>query len=103
MSNKGLASHMTRFPLRGGNWNNLGNCGLAALNLNNSRANANSNIGFRPASDHFRGPEAAQPRLCRQRPIERMPDPRLTAKNHHASRARYLRGSLRDQNTIEEE
>jgi hypothetical protein len=53
MSNRGLVLNMTRFPLRGGNWNNAGNAGLAALNLNNSRANANSNIGFRPASDQI--------------------------------------------------
>lgn len=42
---------MMRFPIRGGNWNNGANAGLGALNLNNSRANANSNIGFRPALD----------------------------------------------------
>lgn len=42
---------MKRFPLRGGNWNNGANAGLGYLNLNNSRVNANSNIGFRPASD----------------------------------------------------
>jgi len=53
MSNRGLVLNMTRFPIRGGNWNNAGNAGLAALNLNNSRANANSNIGFRPASDQI--------------------------------------------------
>ena len=44
----------TRFPLRGGNWNNGANAGIGALNLNNSRANANSNIGFRPALDDAR-------------------------------------------------
>lgn len=38
-----------RLPIRGGNWNNGANAGLAALNLNNSRANTNTNIGFRPA------------------------------------------------------
>lgn len=42
---------MKRFPLRGGNWNNGANAGLGYLNLNNSRANSNSNIGFRPALD----------------------------------------------------
>lgn len=41
---------MKRFPLRGGNWNNGANAGLGYLNLNNSRVNSNSNIGFRPAS-----------------------------------------------------
>lgn len=38
-----------RLPIRGGNWNNGSNAGVFALNLNNSRSNANSNIGFRPA------------------------------------------------------
>lgn len=31
----------------GGNWNNAANAGLFALNLNNDRGNANTNIGFR--------------------------------------------------------
>ena len=31
----------------GGNWNNAANAGLFALNLNNERSNANTNIGFR--------------------------------------------------------
>lgn len=39
----------TRLGLRGGNWNNSSNAGLAALNLNNSRGNSNTNIGGRPA------------------------------------------------------
>jgi retron-type reverse transcriptase len=43
-----------RLPLRGGNWNNGSNAGLGALNLNNPRSNANSNIGFRPAPDNAR-------------------------------------------------
>jgi len=43
-----------RFPIRGGNWNNGSNAGLGALNLNNGRLNANSSIGFRPASDDAR-------------------------------------------------
>ncbi|MCU8190152.1 RNA-directed DNA polymerase [Vibrio vulnificus] len=43
-----------RFPIRGGNWNNGSNAGLGALNLNNARSNANSNIGFRPALDNAR-------------------------------------------------
>lgn len=38
---------MQRLPYRGGNWNNAGNAGLAALNLNNARSNRNTNIGFR--------------------------------------------------------
>lgn len=41
-------------PIRGGNWNNGVNAGLGALNLNNSRSNSNSNIGFRPALDYAR-------------------------------------------------
>ena len=44
---KGCA--LQRLPIRGGNWNNAANSGVFALNLNNARSNANSNIGFRPA------------------------------------------------------
>jgi len=40
---------MNSLPIRGGNWNNQGNAGPFALNLNNPRSNSNSNIGFRPA------------------------------------------------------
>jgi len=43
-----------RMPIRGGNWNNGSNAGLGALNLNNARSNANSNIGFRPALENAR-------------------------------------------------
>jgi len=39
-----------RLPIRGGNWNNGSRAGAFALNLNNARSNANTNIGFRPAS-----------------------------------------------------
>ena len=39
-----------RLPIRGGNWNNGSQAGVFALNLNNARSNANTNIGFRPAS-----------------------------------------------------
>ncbi len=42
-------------PFRGGNRNNGANAGLAALNLNNERTNANSNIGFRPRSQLLSG------------------------------------------------
>ena len=42
-------------PIRGGNRNNGGNAGLAALNLNNERTNANTNIGFRPRSQLLSG------------------------------------------------
>jgi hypothetical protein len=34
-------------PIRGGNWNNGSNAGVFALNLNNSSANSNINVGFR--------------------------------------------------------
>ena len=44
-----MGSDIMRLPYRGGNWNNGANAGLAALNLNNSRVNTNTNIGFRPA------------------------------------------------------
>jgi len=40
---------LERLPIRGGNWNNGSNAGVFALNLNNPRSNASSNIGFRPA------------------------------------------------------
>ena len=34
-----------RIPIRFGNWNNAGDDGVAALNLNNLRSNVNTNIG----------------------------------------------------------
>jgi hypothetical protein len=46
---KGYGCHGLRFPLRGGAWNNGAAAGLGALNLNDRRANLNSNVGFRPA------------------------------------------------------
>ena len=36
-------------PLRGGNWDNASRSGVFALNLNESRANSNHNVGFRAA------------------------------------------------------
>jgi len=45
---------MTGFPRRGGYWYHGSNAGLGALNLNSSRTNSNSNIGFRPALDAAR-------------------------------------------------
>jgi len=44
-----MADKTRRLPIRGGNWNNGANAGLAALNLNNRRSNSNNNVGFRPA------------------------------------------------------
>lgn len=38
-----------RLPIRGGNWNGGSNAGLAALSLFNTRTNAVSGFGFRPA------------------------------------------------------
>ena len=38
-----------RLPYRGGAWNSGADAGLAALVLNNSRVNTDTNIGFRPA------------------------------------------------------
>ena len=38
---------------RGGNWNNGANAGVFYLNGNNSRSNANTNIGFRAACVRF--------------------------------------------------
>jgi retron-type reverse transcriptase len=49
----------------GGAWNNGGNAGLGALNLNNAASNANSNIGARPANDAGQKPH--DPRVCGQR------------------------------------
>lgn len=57
-----------RFPLRGGNWNNGANAGLGALNLNNERTYANSNIGFRPALDNAR---SKHPKGCCQCSFEK--------------------------------
>lgn len=36
--------------ISGGTWNNGGNAGVWALNLNNVRSNANDNVGFRADS-----------------------------------------------------
>ena len=49
MEEKRTANALKRLSIRGGNWNNSSNAGLAALNLNNARSNVNSSIGFRPA------------------------------------------------------
>ena len=38
-----------RVPNCGGNWNNGSNNGVFYVNLNNSRGNSNTNIGFRSA------------------------------------------------------
>ncbi len=37
-------------PIRGGNWNNAAAAGVFTLNCNNTRTNANNNIGARPDS-----------------------------------------------------
>jgi hypothetical protein len=42
-------AELWRVPIRGGNWSNGANAGLAYLNLNNVRSNVNNNIGLRPA------------------------------------------------------
>ena len=57
-----MGSDIMRLPYRGGNWNNGADAGLAAVNLNNSRANTNTNIGFRPAfgSRQKAAPQGAQ-------------------------------------------
>ena len=39
---------MKRLPFRGGDWNLAATSGVFALNLNNVRSNANTNIGARP-------------------------------------------------------
>ena len=69
---------MKRIPIRGGNWNNGSNAGVAALNLNNLRSNSNNNIGFRPAltshqmprvyglADSVQGKRRRAPSPCRE-------------------------------------
>lgn len=42
-------AEILRLPIAGGNWNNGANAGVFYLNLNNTRTNSNSNIGFRSA------------------------------------------------------
>lgn len=37
------------YVYRGGNWNNTSNAGVFNFNANNTRANADNNIGFRSA------------------------------------------------------
>jgi hypothetical protein len=44
-----LRNYGERIPLAGGYWNLTSSAGLSALNLNNDRSCAISNIGFRPA------------------------------------------------------
>ena len=53
-----------RLPIRGGNWWNGGNAGLAALNLLNPRGNRNWSVGARPASRTARCAVATATRLC---------------------------------------
>lgn len=70
-------------PIVGGNWNNGVNAGVWALNLNNSRGNANNNVGFRADSiprprtrrreggikgDVFRLAGTAAKSVCRRHP-----------------------------------
>ena len=69
------------FPLRGGNYNNAAAAGLGALNLNNLRANVNSNVGFRPAlplsqkSGLYGGLSSAEGKRSR------VPSPRVSGEN----------------------
>lgn len=44
-------------PIAGGNWNNASDAGVWALNLNNSRSNSNTNVGFRADSETPRTPD----------------------------------------------
>jgi len=48
-ANNTNAPSFEALPLRGGNWNNTSNAGLAALYLNNQRSYVASILGFRPA------------------------------------------------------
>ena len=45
----------SRLPIAGGNWRNTSNAGVFYLNLNNTRSNSNSNIGFRSALPSYAG------------------------------------------------
>ena len=45
-------------PISGGNWNNAGNAGVWALNLNNVRSNSNNNVSFRADSVSLRTAKA---------------------------------------------
>ncbi len=44
---QGFSQGQDYVALRGGNWNNGGNAGVFALNLNNAPSNSNNNVGFR--------------------------------------------------------
>lgn len=57
-SRRNRADALHRLPYRGGNWNNGAIAGVFALNLNNPRSNANTNIGARPALVQCQRPAA---------------------------------------------
>lgn len=89
---------MIRFPNRGGNFENASNAGPGAVNFNNSRANANSNRGFRLAFIIKRS-EVAWLRLCSQRRIERMSSPRREPKEQqNGTRVVHTRKPVRQIN-----
>lgn len=50
-----MGSGLKRLPICGGNWNNTSNAGVFYVNLNNTRSNSNSNIGFRSALPSYAG------------------------------------------------
>ena len=50
-----MGSGLKRLPICGGNWNNGSNAGVFNVNLNNTRTNSNSNIGFRSALPSYAG------------------------------------------------
>ena len=68
--------------MRGGNWNNGSGAGVFALNLNNSRAISNNNVGFRAAFLSGQIPEAHGLRASaeRQKGLASVPI-RRSAKN----------------------
>jgi hypothetical protein len=76
---------LERMPRRGGNWNNGGNAGVFACNLNNVRSNSNSNIGFRPALGEPSEVAASRGRI--QNTPERTCDPRPSAEKHEQTGA----------------
>jgi len=93
-----MGSGVALRSLRGGNWNNGGNAGLGALNLNNDRSNANSNIGLRLA--RLSRPEAGRPRPSFPCLIHGCLILGRAPENRDASRMWYRCGSLREAPTL---
>ena len=85
---------MKRLPIRGGNWNNAATSGVFALNLNNVRSNANTNIGARP--DVRVGVGARVVEVERKHAARRRVVPVATTDREPFQRAALSVGSLMD-------